>query len=384
MLKLKIKDRKVRNVDVGIRTSGAPVLEKSGEHTFLKNMLIGDGFHWQQVIPALLPGEVIPYKAAKTGNELALSDSNISLINRVPLETYLECVVGSEMNPEAPIEFLKAHAVISRSWVLGKILNSHPNDSEGMVNNGNELIGWDDTASHKGFHVCSDDHCQRYQGLQPLENASLEAVRQTLGEVLMTPEGEVVDARFSKCCGGRTELFETCWQSRKMDCIESFDDPWCDLSGLSEEKRNKLLKTILKDYDMATQSYGFRWTSEISKDEIRENLLSKFKRDIGEILSLKVLHRGPSGRIDLLKIEDIKGSLSIGKELWIRRLLSDSHLYSSAFEIENRGDRFILHGRGWGHGAGLCQIGAANMAASGHDYRSILSFYYPGSKIIRL
>lgn len=362
-------------IRVGIKTDGEPVLRKEGEVTVLENMLIGDGFHWEKSIRALLIGKVETVKLEKW-------EDNISLINTLPVETYLECVVGSEMNPSAPVEFLKAHAVISRSWVMGKILNLHPCDPIGQINTERRLIGWDDTGSHQLFHVCSDDHCQRYQGLQKVHPISLQAIRSTANEILVSDRGNVVDARFSKCCGGITELFSTCWQAVEIDCIKSVKDPWCDLSALSIQNRRLLLSGVLKDYDLSTPGYGYRWETEIDKAEIEKNLKEKFGRNIGRLLKVTPLHRGASGRIDLMRLEGTESYLDIGKELWIRRLLSPSHLYSSAFEIEDLGEKLKLHGAGWGHGVGLCQIGAANMAAKGATYKEILAFYYPGARIL--
>ena len=368
------------NIKVGIKTAGSPLLKQYMNYTLVSNMLIGDGFHWQRTIEARLPGELREYTPSSK-SPVSEADRNITLINILPLETYLECVVGSEMNPEAPVEFLKAHAVISRSWALGKVLNTHPCDNSGYKNTSDCLTGWDDTAGHHGCDVCSDDHCQRYQGLQPIAPIALQAIRDTAGQVLTAHDGSLVDARFSKCCGGRTEVFETCWQNRSENCLESFNDPWCDLSTLPAEQRRQLLSSILKDYDMATEGYGYRWQTEVSKTMIKENLSRCFGRDIGEITSLEPLHRGPSGRIDLLRIHGTNSTLDLGKELWIRRLLSPTHLYSSAFNIKDCGDTLLLNGRGWGHGVGLCQIGAANMALHGYNYREILSFYYPGSNL---
>lgn len=365
-------------VRVGIKTAGEPMLGEESGLIRLDNMLIGDGFHWQQTIKVWLPGAVEPY--IKTSEESS-ENVNITLINSVPLETYLECVVGSEMNPESPLEFLKAHAVISRSWVLEKILGTRKSCKAAKINGGVRIIGWDDTEGHRAFHVCSDDHCQRYQGIQPIAPKSREAISRTAGEVLLTPTGKIVDARFSKCCGGKTDLFATCWQDESPECLESVEDPWCNLSVLSGQKREELLRAVLKNYDLDTSGYGYRWQTEFAKDDVRNNLLSHFNRDIGEIISLEVLHRGPSDRIDLMRIHGSQGVLDIGKELWIRRLLSDTHLYSSAIEIEDCGKKFLIKGKGWGHGVGLCQIGAAAMALQGHDYREILSFYYPGSEI---
>lgn len=373
-------------VRVGIKTVGAPIMKREEGATIVENMLIGDGFHWQRVISARLPGSVETihndHKNLKDPNDPKEPDNsrqNISLINTLPLETYLECVVGSEMNPSSPPEFLKAHAVISRNWVAGKILQTHFAWNVSHKNDETIISGWDDTGDHTGFHVCSDDHCQRYQGLQEISPIALEAIRSTASQFLLDKEGRLIDTRFSKCCGGVTELFSTCWQNVKPNSIESFQDPWCDLTGLDAMQRKNLLHSVLKDYDAETENYGYRWTAEISKEEIRHNLKEKFGRDIGSIKRIEILHRGPSGRADLIEIKGSDKVLKLGKELWIRRLLSGSHLYSSAFEIEDTGNLLILHGRGWGHGVGLCQIGAANMAMHGHDYRRILSFYYPGS-----
>ncbi len=357
-------------ISVGIPTIGAPVLEKQGDLTLLKNMLIGKDFHWQKTIEALLPGEI----------EIT-EDEVFKVINRLPLEEYLKCVVGSEMNPEAPPEFLKAHSVISRSWALGKIIGVHDHSEEGKVNLPYAIITWEDTCDHNGFDVCSDDHCQRYQGIQPIPQSVRDALMATEGEVLISPHGRLVDARFSKCCGGKTEVFPTCWQPRDEECLESFEDPWCNLDALDKEERTKVLKAILKDYDLVN-SGGFTWETTVTSEEIERNLLQKFKRNIGKVIDLIVISRGSSGRVSELHVKGSKADLLIGKELMIRRLLADSHLYSSRFDIEPIAyGKWMLRGHGWGHGVGLCQIGAARMALEGYDYREILAFYYPGSRI---
>ena len=266
-------------VKVGIKTDGQPRLHQKGGYTILENMLIGDGFHWQKVITALLPGEVKPL----TRNLTSEGDKNVTLINTLPLETYLECVVGSEMNPSAPIEFLKAHAIISRNWVIGKVLKLHQNSREDSLNTQDILIGWDDTAGHSGFDVCSDDHCQRYQGLQEISEEALRAIRETADEILLDCNGKIIDTRFSKCCGGITEIFSTCWQPVEIKGLESFKDPWCDLSALDPLSKRGLLSSILKNYDLATEGYGFRWRKEVSKSDIRENLKKFFNRDVGRL-----------------------------------------------------------------------------------------------------
>lgn len=367
-----------KEIGVGIKTDGYPLLTKDGDSVILHNMLIGDGFHWQRKLEARLPGKI------RLLNEESHSEENITLINILPIETYLQCVVGSEMNPESPVEFLKAHAVISRSWAIGKVLNIHESDKTGEIKTADKIIGWEDTSSHHGFDVCSDDHCQRYQGLQPLNTVAREALRGTEGEVLVSQDGKIVDARFSKCCGGRTEIFSTCWGNKNYPYLKSFADPWCDLSTLSSDVRNRLLIITLKDYDRFQTGYGYNWQQVVTKSQIEKNLKEKFGIKIGRILGIQELHRGPSGRIDLLRVKGDNGVIDIGKELWIRKLLSDSHLYSSAFDIEDTGDEIILNGHGWGHGVGLCQIGAARMAWEGKNYKEILEFYYPGTALSRL
>lgn len=362
----------IQEIKVGIPTQGEPRLERAeGGLTRLNNMLIGKDFHWQQCLSVLLPGRV---EVIDTDEECKDTDAGFSIINHVPLEIYLQCVVGSEMNPEAPIEFLKSHAVISRSWALGKIFKTHPEDNVGRVETPDCIIGWDDTSSHHSFHVCSDDHCQRYQGIQSISSQAEEALSSTAGIVLTDSKGDVIDARFSKCCGGRTELFSTCWQDRELPGLESFPDSWCDVSHISA----RALRSVMKEYDLST-GVGYSWTEEVSKAYIARNLKEKFGRSVGKILSLHPIESGPSGRIRLLEVIGEDGSLLLGKELWIRRLLSPSHLYSSAFDIEDKGEKIVLTGRGWGHGVGLCQIGAAHMALEGASFQDILSFYYPGT-----
>lgn len=357
-------------INVGIATEGNPVLERYPGFTLLKNQRIGLGFHWERTIESKLPGEVI------------LSGHPVyRVINRLPVETYLECVVGSEMNPNAPIEFLKAHTVISRSWAMGKVKKSHSCEPGGKIASSYEIVNWEDTCDHDGFDVCADDHCQRYQGLQPMDDRILEAIHTTAGLCLYSPDGRLVDTRFSKCCGGRTEVFSSCWQDREEPCLKSIEDPWCDLSGLAVERKEEVLRSILKDYDLENEG-GYKWQAQISAEEIEYNLREKFGRDLGKIKGMSVVRRGESGRATMLRIDGEKGRLNIGKELMIRRLLAPTHLYSSWINIHRNSEHsniYEIDGRGWGHGVGLCQIGAARMALEGYDFKEILSFYYPGS-----
>lgn len=405
-------------VNVGIITDGPPRILPDSQPgiTRVGNVVIGRDFHWQRQLECRYAGEMLLNPDESDPHKL---------INRIPLETYLEAVVGSEMNPAAPPEFLRAHAIISRSWVAGKILGSHSErsipsmqikqiypcgsrpgiklrSSEAPIIYDSsdacsakpvfEIIYWEDTADHSSFHVCSDDHCQRYQGVQPLSDEAREALRATEGLVIIDKGGKIVDARFSKCCGGATELFSTCWQDNEMECLVDKVDPWCDLSEMPTARRSALLAGVLKEYDLSSDG-GFRWTIDIAASDIQKWITEKFNTDLGAIIDIKAIQRGPSGRIRLLRIDGEKGILYLGKELMIRRALSPSHLYSSAFNIEKIDNAdpknpglpgFRLHGKGWGHGVGLCQIGAARMALEGYSFSNILDFYYPGSRLAHI
>lgn len=350
-----------RSIRIGILTRGKA---RMAGHTVL-NALMGNGFHWSRVYPLLLPPE-------------SMVVSSDPLVVEMPVEAYLRSVVASEMNPNAPIEFLRAHAIVSRSWVMGKILRLHAEGTDGQILTPDEICTWADTASHNFFDVCNDDHCQRFQGQQPLADTLRHALESTAGMVLADSLGNVIDARFSKCCGGRTELFSTCWQNVDYQYLPSIPDPWCNPAHMAPG----FLSTVLKDYDISTTPDYYEWEERVEAEEIRERLQSRFGRDVGSILSLEAEERGPSGRIKSLRITGSSGELVLGKELAVRRLLSRTHLYSSAFTIERSAQQFILHGRGWGHGVGLCQIGAAAMAQAGKTADEILSFYYPGSRIM--
>ncbi len=375
-------------VEVGIATYGTPLLHAPTMYEghicrCLENQRIGLGFHWERDIVSILPGDV-----SILDTPVSNCGGRYTLINRLPLELYLECVVGSEMNPAAPVEFLRAHAIISRSWVMGKLRrfrtdgevvcgdNKHTTDTTECA-----IIGWEDVDNHAYFDVCADDHCQRYQGMQSISSVARDAIRSTAGIVLCSPDGELVDARFSKCCGGHTELFSSCWQDIEKPCLEAFVDPWCNLSDYDTKHRRRIFDIILKDYDKGIDG-GFRWSCDVSKVDVRRNLVEKFGCDIGQVVSMECVERGSSGRLKYLRIIGEDDTVLLGKELYIRRLFSDSHLFSSAFEYEDLGDSFKLYGKGWGHGVGLCQIGAANMSLSGMSCEDILSFYYPDSRLV--
>lgn len=365
-------------IRIGLLTEGCPEIERAVRHGmpghFISNLRIGHGFHWQAGCKAFFPGEL---------DFLPAPQDAIHVVNKVPVEVYILSVISSEMNPEAPLEFLKAHAVISRSWAMRKMIHDTENKK---VNKGADCYGltWEGTDAHVGFDVCSDDHCQRYQGFgERIPESALTAVESTKGEVLIDSEGEIADARFSKCCGGRTELFSSCWEDRDFDYLISKPDPWCNLENLAEEEKDAFLMRVLKTYDVTTQDF-YSWQREVGKQWLRERILRLKGEDLGEIIAIEPLRLGLSGRIVSLKIIGTNGEIVIGKELAIRRLLAEDCLYSSWFEIEDLGERFLLKGHGWGHGVGLCQIGAAHMALEGKTYREILQFYYPGTHLARI
>lgn len=395
----------------------------------LERMTIGRGFHWQRDERQRFEGQ-LRLRAQPTGTCLVL--------NEIPLEPYLVSVISSEMNPRSPLELLKAHAIISRSWIVAQLRQRRSNDGEMATTpqgtqqarephapslaatsiqapssrNVIEIVRWTDRESHRDFDVCADDHCQRYRGIaSDAQAAARDAVRSTRGLVLAY-EGDVADARFSKCCGGMTEAFSTAWQDRDIPylrggCFDGERFPPDFPLPLSEEAHAgmwiesqppaycsladpALRETILPDSDRDTRDF-FRWHTTIDQDELRQWIRTKLGCDIGAIRSLEALQRGVSGRIIRLKIEGEKATLIVGKELEIRRVLSPTHLYSSAFTViaERRGsptipERFLLRGAGWGHGVGLCQIGAAVMAVRGKKYDEILSHYFPGCVVVRL
>ncbi|MCM1152373.1 MAG: SpoIID/LytB domain-containing protein [Muribaculum sp.] len=365
------------HIRVGLTTDGSPRIHRDGPCWRLENLSIGNGFHWQQTISVRLPGEIeipsIPHL----------------VINTLPVEEYLRCVVGSEMNPAAPVEFLKAHAIISRSWACRMIMHPNFTVNHACPMHGNRISTWEDAADHSDdpYDVCADDHCQRYQGIQTISDVASQAISHTSGMVLGDENGDVADARFSKCCGGKTELFSTCWQDTDLPYLRSVQDLYCDLSTFPASRRQLLLAGILKDYDLHsrdTDTLWGNWTAEISSAELRRKILDKYGVDLGEIKNVIPIERGPSGRIYSLAIEGDKDSITIGKELTIRRLLAKDCLMSSAFLPTVSSRRLLMRGRGWGHGVGLCQIGAARMAAEGFHCEDILSFYYPGTKILKL
>ena len=356
----------------------------------LHDVTIGIGFHWERKEEQTFSGQL----------KFIVEDGLVRAINILPVEDYLTSVISSEMKPTASREFLRAHAVISRSWVLAQLRSPyHKADTAKPITNDhilNRIIKWYDHDQHTLFDVCADDHCQRYQGRTRIISAAAQAaVKDTFGQTLVS-EGHLCDARFSKCCGGVTEQFETCWQDEHKPYLVALRDSSINEGALpdltveenarqwilSEPKSfcnsadGNILSESLNGYDLETPDF-YRWTVQYTTAQISDIFSRKSGLDIGDIVDLRPIKRGPSGRIFELEIEGTKSTVTIGKELEIRRTLSESHLFSSAFVIEKTQEGFILKGAGWGHGVGLCQIGAAVMAAKGYTYREILQHYYP-------
>lgn len=350
----------------------------------LYGVTIGVDFHWERKVTQKFAGTL----------KFIVDGGKLTAVNIVGVEDYLLSVISSEMKASAGLEFLKAHAVISRSWVMAQVEHRQSHVSRTPepscpvsepVEGAEEYIKWFDHDDHTLFDVCADDHCQRYQGLtMAVGDTVRKAVDQTWGLVL-TSEGKICDARFSKCCGGRMELFSTCWEDKDYpylqplpdtaDCVEG-GDVFCDT------KDEKILSQVLNDYDLETRDF-YRWRTEYSRTEVSDLVRRRSGMDFGTIRDLVPVERGPSGRLKRLKVVGDKKTMIIGKELIIRRWLSDSHLKSSAFEVHWDGDHLTLDGSGWGHGVGLCQIGAAVMAAKGYTFDRILLHYYPGSTLER-
>ena len=336
----------------------------------LNDVTIGVGFHWERQEQQTFRGTL----------RLVVEADKVLAINELPVEQYLESVISSEMSATSSPELLKAHAVISRSWLLCQMEKRKNEGKEkgnsffSFVKKDDELLRWYDREDHTLFDVCADDHCQRYQGITRASSPAVaEAIKATRGQVLVY-DNELCDARFSKCCGGQTEEFQYCWENIKKPYLVSVSDPFCHTSD------KRILSQVLNDYDQETPDF-YEWRVEYTQEELTELVNRKTKLDLGDIVDLVPLDRGMSGRIWRLQLVGTKRSFIIGKELEIRRALSETHLYSSAFKVEKRDGRFIIKGRGWGHGVGLCQIGAAVMGEKGYDYDDILLYYYRGAEI---
>ena len=372
-------------------------LNISENHFEVHKVVIGIDFHWEQEESQKFQGTL----------KLMIIDGLIQVINIVPIENYLYSVISSEMNANSSINLLKAHTIISRSWLIAQInakeAEQKEKDSEEI--NG-EYIKWFDQEDHKHFHVCADDHCQRYQGISRSLNPNvIQSVNETKGMVLIY-ENKICDARFSKSCGGHTELYENCWDETSHPYLKDFPDIDTDTKvsyDLKKEEDAKnfilnapnsfcntndkhILSQVLNDYDQTTTDF-YRWKVEYKQEEISALIQKKSAMNFGKILGFQAIERGESGRLIKLKIIGSEKELIIGKELLIRKWLSESHLYSSAIIIEpgeiKNGipESYTIHGSGWGHGVGLCQIGAAVMGEKNYDYKEILKHYYRGAII---
>ena len=369
----------------------------------LEDVTIGVNFHWERKEAQTFLGKL----------RFIVEDNNICAINELPVETYLTSVISSEMRATSSLELLKAHAVISRSWLLAqmeqrKADNNNVEKQSSFFKTDKEIVRWYDREDHNRFDVCADDHCQRYQGITKAANKHVvEAIQQTAGEIL-TSHGEICDARYSKCCGGAVEEFQYCWENIKKPYLQALPDTLPDstpLPDLTDEAvarqwilsspdafcnttDQKVLSQVLNDFDQETTDF-YRWSQTYSQAELKQLLEEKLEVQFGDIIDLVPLSRGKSGRIYRLKIVGKERTLIIGKELEIRRALSKSHLYSSAFIVEKADikdgvpQKFIIKGAGWGHGVGLCQIGAAMMGKQGYRYEEILLHYYKGAEITK-
>lgn len=367
----------------------------------IKDVIIGVNFHWERREDQTFRGNLA----------FGFEHGKMYAIDIVPVEDYLASVISSEMSATASVELLKAHAVISRSWLLAQIKKQQAITDSGETYQtstvtDDEIVRWYDREDHVAFHVCADDHCQRYQGITRQTTSRVAfAVAATRGMVL-TDGGRLCDARFSKCCGGVFEEFENCWEpvrhsylvarrdspaaadfpdlrieTEAVNWIETRPDAFCNTSDA------EILSQVLNNYDQETADF-YRWTVSYDRDELAALVKERSGIDFGQIIDLQPLSRGTSGRIIRLRIVGTKRTMVIGKELEIRRTLSPSHLYSSAFTVERHDigadgvpDRITLHGAGWGHGVGLCQIGAAVMGARGYAFDAILAHYFPGAKL---
>ena len=373
----------------------------------LSDVTIGVNFHWERKETQTFLGTL----------RFVVEADKICAINELPVEKYLESVISSEMSATSSLELLKAHAVISRSWLLAQMkkrreVAASGNNFFSFVKKDDMLIRWYDREDHTIFDVCADDHCQRYQGITKETSPHVaEAIRQTLGQVLLDGE-DICDARFSKCCGGETEEFQYCWEDTPKSYLTAVRDLVLgvkneEYSSLQDEATaerwirsnppafcnttdKKILSQVLNDYDQETADF-YRWKVTYSQEKLQQLFEEKLKMNLGAILDMKAVERGKSGRISKLQIIGTEKTFTIGKELEIRRALSDTHLYSSAFVVDKYDkdeqgvpQRFEIIGAGWGHGVGLCQIGAAVMGEQGYAYNDILLHYYQGAEIKQL
>ncbi len=379
------------------RATSIRLKAQEGSTFTLFNVIIGNSFHWERKEDQIFQGNLILRSR---------EDGTIVAINEIHLEDYLQSVISSEMSGGAPLEFLKAHAILSRSWLLSALERREIKASTPLENafeKDDELVRWYEQEEHDLYDVCADDHCQRYQGITKIVPGHAgEAVRDTNG-VVITHLNKICDARYSKACGGITEAFETAWDDGPVPYLASISDAsffhppirteeeatsWIlsEPEAYCNTREAGILEKVLPDFDRETTSF-FRWKIEYTRGELEQILREKSGFDFGTLKEIEPLSRGPSGRISRLRIVGSGKTVIVGKELEIRRWLSRTHLYSSAFVVSKtygaQGEikTFILHGAGWGHGVGLCQIGAAVMATRGFTAEMILSHYFTDTQI---
>lgn len=368
----------------------------------LFDVTIGVHFHWERMQEQTFQGTLI----------LILDErENLVVINQIFLEDYLASVISSEMSTDAPLEFLKAHSIISRSWLMATLTRSRTTKNQGTVSFGSarhasEIICWYDREDHVLFDVCADDHCQRYQGISRMMSGNARNAAEITKGVFLIHNNQICDARYHKACGGLTDNFQSAWDDTPVPYLTSVSDaPFlqgpigteADAEGwilshpdaYCNTRDENVLTQILPSYDRETTDF-FRWEVAFTRKTLESILLEKSGTDFGDLLNIVPLERGPSGRIIRLKIEGSKQTITVGKELEIRRWLSRTHLLSSAFVVTVEYDqsgiptRFIFHGAGWGHGVGLCQIGAAVMAARGSTAEEILKHYFRNTELQKL
>ncbi len=367
----------------------------NGDSLFtLHDVTIGVNFHWQRKESQSFKGELL----------FIVEDNEARAINRIAVEDYLVSVISSEMSATSSLEFLKAHAVISRSWLYAQLERKQKVEYGTLgFENEKEVVRWYAREDHTLFDFCADDHCQRYQGITRAANPNVALAVNETRNLVLKYDGEVCDARFSKCCGGVTELFSSCWESAEYPYLKALRDAagcgpvpvlsteegarmWIESSPESfcSTTEKVVLSQILNGYDKETNDF-YRWRVEYSQSELSELVAERSGIDFGTIEELVPIERGSSGRIVRLRVAGSKAERIVGKELEIRRWLSKSHLYSSAFVVDKvMRDGvcfFVIKGAGWGHGVGLCQIGAAMMGEQGMGYKAILARYYPGASL---
>ena len=359
----------------------------------LEDVVIGINFHWERK----------ENQRFKGGLTFMIENGKVVAINEIPTEAYIFSVISSEMSATASLELLKAHAVISRSWLLKPIIHNEHNATAVLEHRtDDELIKWYERDSHELYNVCADDHCQRYQGITRARTENVRLAIEATRGLVLTSHGQICDARFSKSCGGVSEVFENCWadehysylervidsqqstvNSQQLDLtVEANAEAWIrgEYDSFCNTHDKEILSQVLNNYDQETTDF-YRWKVEYTTEQLSELVARRSGIDFGTIVALEPVERGVSGRLTRLRIVGTKRTMVVGKELEIRRWLSESHLYSSAFVVDKTENGFKLTGAGWGHGVGLCQIGAAVMGAKGYKYDEILYHYFVDSQL---